>query len=260
MKYVFENLSSIERKIGKKSLALFLDFDLTLSPLAKNPNNAFLPEPTKVNLKKIASLIPVVIITGRKLSDIKKRANIKNILYVGNHGLEHNLNKIKQSALIPTYMKNALLKAKGELMEIRRAYPEMIFEDKKYAVALGYRNVREKDIISLESILKKMERDINLEGTLEAHLEKKTFELRPKMEVSKGTSSLLALKIIQNRLRKEVVPIYIGDGETDENAFKVLKNGITIHVGKNNDSSARWYVHNPREVNLFLKWLAGIAK
>lgn len=53
---------------------------------------------------------------------------------------------------------------------------------------------------------------------------------------------------------KDVVPIYIGDDTTDEDAFKVLKNkGITIFVGKPKPSYAQYYLKDPNEVKEFLK-------
>lgn len=259
MKYVFKDLSNIKNRLKKHNPVLLLDFDLTLSPLAKNPKHTFLPKTTKNNLKRIASLIPVVIITGRKLSDIKKRVNIKNILYVGNHGLEHNLNKKYEVVTLSIATKKALLKVKKGLIKICKIYPELVFEDKKYALALGYRLVEKNKIKSLESIFRKIMKDIKRDGFLEARLEKKTFELRPRIKVDKGTACLLTLKIIQNKLHKKLTSIYIGDGKTDEDAFLVLqKNGITICVGKNNKSLAKWYVHNPKEVNLFLEWLLSV--
>lgn len=258
MKYVFKDLANIEKKIKRSNFALLLDFDLTLSPLAKNPNRAFLPKSTKEKLKKIVPRIPIVVITGRKLSDIKRKVNIKGMLFVGNHGLEHNLDK-KHKTFIPIPNQEALLKAGKELVKKCKTYSGIVFEDKKYAFALGYRLVEKDKIRSLESILRKTKRDINLEGILEARLEKKTFEIRPRIKVNKGTACVLALKIIQNKLYKKIVPIYIGDGQTDEDAFSVLrKSGITIRVGKNNKSSAKWYLRNQKEVNYFFEWLLSI--
>lgn len=259
MKYVFKDLEKIEQKIKKLNFNLLLDFDLTLSPLAKNPNHAFLPKSTKEKLKKIISYVPVVIITGRKLSDIKKKVNIKNMLYVGNHGLEHNLNK-KYKTFIPVRAKKALSEIKGELIKKCKAYPGVVFEDKKYAFALGYRLVEKNKIKSLKFIFKKTMEDIKQSGFLEARLDKKTFEVCPKVKVNKGTACLLVLKTIQNKLGKEVAPIYVGDGQTDEDAFSILrKSGITIRVGKNNKSSAKWYLRNQLEVNSFLEWLLSIV-
>ena len=132
MKYIFKDLEKIKQKIKKLNFILLLDFDLTLSPLAKNPNHAFLPKSTKEKLKEIISRVPVVIITGRKLGDIKKKVNIKDMLYVGNHGLEHNLNK-KNKIFIPIPVKRALSEAKKELKQKCKVYPKIVFEDKKYA-------------------------------------------------------------------------------------------------------------------------------
>jgi len=255
MKYVFKDLSNIKNKIKKSGFALLLDFDLTLSPLAKNPNHAFLPETTKDYLKKIATRAPVAIITGRELSDIKKKVNIKEILYVGNHGLEHDLDK-KHKIALDFPFQTALLKAKKELKEKCKAYSGIIFEDKKYVFALGYRLVKKNDVHSLLSILKKFQKDIKQDNLLEARLEKKTFELRPKTGINKGTACRLVLRVMRNKSHKKIMPVYLGDGKTDEDAFLALRGkGITIRVGKNKNSVAGWYVRNQKEVNLFLKWL-----
>lgn len=154
MKYVFRDLNKIKQKIKKLNFILLLDFDLTLSPLAKNPNHVFLPKSTKEKLKKIISRVPVVIITGRKLSDIKKKVNIKGMLYAGNHGLEHNLGK-KHKTHISIPVKKALLKTRRELVKKCKTYSGAVFEDKKYAFALGYRLVEKNKIKSLKFIFKK---------------------------------------------------------------------------------------------------------
>lgn len=254
MKYVFQDLANLKKRIKKSNFILLLDFDLTLSPLAKNPNRAFLPKSTKEKLRKFVSYVPVVIITGRELIDIKKKVNIKGMLYVGNHGLEHNLNK-KYKTYIPIPVKKVLLKAKKELVKKCKTYSDVVFEDKKYAFAFGYRLVRKNKIKSLEYIFRKTMKDIKHDGLLEARLEKKTFEIRPKVKVNKGTACLLALKTIQNKLDRKVIPIYIGDGKTDEDAFRVLSRGITIKVGKSKSSLANYYLHNTQEVKKFLAWL-----
>ena len=259
MKYVFKDLEEIKKKIKKSSFVLLLDFDLTLSPLAKNPNHAFLPKSTKEKLKEITYRVPVIIITGRKLSDIKRKVNIKGMLYVGNHGLEHNLNK-EDKAFICIPIKKALLEVRKELLKKCKIYSDVVFENKKYAFAFGYRLVGKDKVKSLESIFRKTMKDINHSGLLEARLEKKTFEVRPKIKINKGTACLLALKTIQNKLHKKILPIYIGDGQTDEDAFNTLqKSGITIRVGKNNKSSAKWYLRNQKEVDYFLEWLLSIV-
>ena len=54
MKYIFSKLSEIERKIKDlKHVALLLDFDGTISPIVKKPENAYITEKVRHTLKKI---------------------------------------------------------------------------------------------------------------------------------------------------------------------------------------------------------------
>ena len=87
----------------------------------------------------------------------------------------------------------------------------------------------------------------------------KTLELRPKINWDKGDGVLFAEDYFNKKTRKKFVPIYIGDSLTDEDAFAALqKKGITIRVGKNEKSSAKWYLRNQKEVGPFLKWLLSL--
>src|SRR3989344_405025 len=256
MKYVFEDISNIESIITKKSLVLLLDFDLTLSPLAKNPIEAFLPESTKNLLKQVLKNIPVIIVTGRKLDDIRKRVNIRGMSYVGNHGLEYFFNKKIEVLPVSTSAKKALRKLKNKLVEKCKGYDEIILEDKKYSLSLGYRLVKSHKSNSLERVFRNIQNEIKKDCLLETRLDKKTFEIRPKTNINKGTACSRMLKIIRDKLKKKITPLYIGDSETDEDAFKILKKtGITVRVGKNTKSQAEGYLQNQKEVNYFLEWV-----
>jgi len=69
---------------------LFLDYDGTLTPITKKPDLAVLSKKRRSILKKLAesSQIKVAIVSGRKLSDVKKLVGLNNLLYAGNHGFE----------------------------------------------------------------------------------------------------------------------------------------------------------------------------
>jgi trehalose-6-phosphatase len=50
------------------------------------------------------------------------------------------------------------------------------------------------------------------------------------------------------------VPIYIGDDQTDETAFKALNgSGVTIRVGKSKKTAANYYLKGHWEVLRLLK-------
>lgn len=253
MKYVFDDLVNIKRYLGNNDIVLLLDFDLTLSPLVMNPKNAVLPQSTRTILEKVSRVVPTVVITGRTIQDVKKRINIPGIMYLGNHGLEYEIKGVTKNINIPALPMGGLKKIKKELLKLKRKYSGVLVEDKNFTLALHYRLISSKnqpllllDIRTVENNLKKY----NLRGVLY----KRTFEVRPDIKENKGTSSLFAIKKLGNPRKV----IYIGDGKTDEDAFRALPNGITIKVGKANRSAAKYYLHNVSEVRKFLFWLLSL--
>ena len=96
---VMESLkvSDISRMVGKylgeprwSSLCLLLDYDGTLAPHGSHPDLTVLPEDTRAVLQRLADMPEgfIAVITGRSIPDIKKKVNIKNITYAGNHGID----------------------------------------------------------------------------------------------------------------------------------------------------------------------------
>ena len=78
---------------------------------------------------------------------------------------------------------------------------------------------------------------------------KMTREIRPPFIWNKGMAVLWLLD-----KEKDVFPVYIGDDVTDEDAFQLLKNkGLTIFVGKPENTKARFYLKDTREVEKFLE-------
>jgi trehalose 6-phosphate synthase/phosphatase len=72
------------------ALALLLDYDGTLSPLASHPDLAKIPAKTKKVLENLANMhnVFVAIVSGRGVNNVKDMVGIKGITYAGNHGLE----------------------------------------------------------------------------------------------------------------------------------------------------------------------------
>ncbi len=84
---------------------LFLDFDGTLVPIQDNPSQCVLSPNTKSQLETmcLSGKASIAILSGRAMNDLKKRIQIENIYYGGNHGLEitgPNLRYVHPDALI----------------------------------------------------------------------------------------------------------------------------------------------------------------
>lgn len=79
------------RYIGDNhKLALLLDYDGTLAPIATHPDLAILPLETKNVLQRLSNMsdVYIAIISGRNVNNVKSMVGIEGITYAGNHGLE----------------------------------------------------------------------------------------------------------------------------------------------------------------------------
>ena len=90
---------------------------------------------------------------------------------------------------------------------------------------------------------------------------KKIFEFRPDFDWDKGR----AMRWLLGELgldQEDVVPFYLGDDTTDEDAFRVIrKRGIGIVVGREGEPSlARYALEDTDEVAAFLHRIAGAQK
>ncbi|NQT30556.1 MAG: trehalose-phosphatase [Candidatus Saganbacteria bacterium] len=235
---------------------LFLDYDGTLTPIVKKPRLAKLSKKQKSALKKLAKAPNVImaIVSGRKLSDLKRKVGISGIYYAGNHGFE--ISGPKTHLLHPKALaaKPVLRKIKKELAAKLKGIKGAWVEDKQLTLSLHFRQVKEKDFIKLKSIFDQVVTPYLKRGKVRTTSGKKVFEIRPNVDWNKGKAVLWFMQKLAKT--KYVVPIYIGDDTTDEDAFAALKNlGITIRVGKTPKTHAQKFVANVAEVYKFLEQL-----
>jgi len=232
---------------------IFLDYDGTLTPIVEEPCDAALPEKTKQTLMELADLFTVAIISGRDLQDIRNMVDIDTIVYAGSHGFDiqgpggsYRLEKGKK--YLP-----ALDRAEKELTKLLSNIQGARIERKRFSIAVHYRMANQQDIPAIEQ-------DVDAVATQEKGLRKtqgkKIFELSPDIKWDKGKALQSLVKTLYSR-RRDVLPIYIGDDVTDENAFRAIKShGLPIVVGKaKRQTTASYQLKNPEEVRLFLEKL-----
>ncbi|MDO9530338.1 MAG: trehalose-phosphatase [Syntrophales bacterium] len=240
----------------KKHVLLFLDYDGTLAPIAETPDQARLDNKTRDILERLAghSDCRVAIVSGRGLPDIRSRVGLKHITYVGNHGLEIFGPKI--------YFESARLdrtrKTFRDIINNLRLHSQdlkgIFFEDKGATLSIHYRMVEVKKLKYLEKIFYQVVDPYVISKAVKVFKGKKVYEIRPPVEWNKGHAALWLLKEFQAELRhKDFVAVYIGDDQTDEDAFEVLRDmALTIHVGNLRKSKAKYYLNNAEEVKALL--------
>jgi len=231
-------------------LAVFLDYDGTLTPIVSRPQDAWLSESMRETLRSLAARVPVAILSGRDLDDVRGRMLVDGIVYAGSHGFDiaggGGLRREFGSPYLP-----ALDRAETELREMLDDIPGAQFERKHFSVAAHYRNVKENDAfkvaVAVDAVAARHRELRRING-------KKVYELLPDIDWNKGKAVLWLLETLDLE-RGNAPPIYIGDDRTDEDAFRALENrGIGILVSEQPQATAASYrLKNPEEVESFLK-------
>jgi len=255
-----ESYGQIVGVLGAREPVVFLDYDGTLSPIVADPGAAALVDGARQALECLASQCPVVILSGRDLADIRGRVAIPGIWYAGSHGFEltepdgtYHRNEAADAAV------GVLESAAAELSEILAEIPGVRVEHKRFAVAVHYRQVAPERIGEIVSATHKLGQRDGLRVTNGRML----VELRPDIDWDKGTT----LAWIRDRIDAKgcLLPIYIGDDLTDEDAFDAVQfDGIGIVVRHDEDSdrktAARFALQSPDQVCEFLQrgsnWLS----
>ncbi|MFZ2174120.1 MAG: trehalose-phosphatase [Rhodococcus sp. (in: high G+C Gram-positive bacteria)] len=239
--------------------AVLFDFDGTLANIVNDPAAASLVEGAKEQLTRVARFCPVAVISGRDLADVQARVGVTGIWYAGSHGFEivapdgqHHQNEAALGA-VPD-----LERAAGALAELLHHVPGILVEHKRFAVAVHYRNV-EPDRV--EEVLAAVYDVAAREDRLCVTGGRKVIELRPDIDWDKGRALGWVLDHVVDA--DNLLPIYIGDDLTDEDAFDAVADtgiGIVVRHGEDGDrpSAARFSVDSPDQVRELLERLADL--
>jgi alpha,alpha-trehalase len=254
------NGNDIYDMAANKKIALFFDYDGTLTPIVKQPEDAKLDDDMKETIRQLTNNFPVAIVSGRDLRDVQNLVGLDNLYYAGSHGYHI---EGPEGMYMENEKASALLHVLDETEEYLRNTVEKNIKGskidrKKFAIAVHYRNVdageEEKVKDQVYSIAKKNKK-------LKVGSGKKILELKPAINWDKGK----AVYWLLNKLGLDIsttMPMYMGDDITDEDAFRAIANdGIGILVGEHDEpSAAAYHLNDQEEVRLFLNHLINNIK
>lgn len=240
----------------KQPNLLILDFDGTLATIAATPQKAALPQKTKEILNTLACKqnLHLAILSGRKLNDLKEKIGIRNIIYGGSHGFEWEILGKKGRYHVEDKTKKALKITLNKLKEIESKFQGVIVEEKGPVLSFHYRLAGQK--AKIKSLFKEFIKASGVEKDILILPGKMVFDVCPKSEWNKGSFVKFLIRELKKTSKKEIVPVYIGDDETDESVFETLKDGITIKVGIKGQSGAKNRLKDTKEVLKFLESLS----
>jgi trehalose-phosphatase len=226
-------------------VALFLDFDGTLSPITGRPEDAFLERGTRAVLSRLAAnpRVKVCVISGRRRADLHARIALPGIDYLGVHGWETD-----GDSFSPELVRLATEARRG-LASRLNGTPGLQIEDKGASFALHYRGASDGAIGRARALLRRTLTEHGevlrvMEGDL-------VWEVVPREVRGKGYAALKQWR----RWGISALPVYLGNDGTDEAAFQALAGGVTVRVGQPRRSRALYRLRNPAEVRRFLERL-----
>lgn len=237
---------------GRLSLMVFLDFDGTLSPLVDWPERATLPADTRRILTALAAQPNafIAVVSGRALSDLRPRVGVPGLIYAGNHGLEIDVVDFSFVEPIAAARREALRQLSEGLMTRLEPLAGVQVEYKGLTTAIHVRRAAHSAARHVERVLQEMVPSSHALFRVTTGI--KTYEIRPRVNWNKGS----AVRWIRERLdMPDALPIYLGDDLTDEDAFAVLSDGITVKVGAFENTCARYHLAGPTAVEHLLVWL-----
>jgi len=245
----------IRRRVAGRRVALFLDYDGTLTPIVADHARALLDPQMRDVVARLAGRCPVTIVSGRGLARLREVMGLDAVFLAGSHGFEiagaagSGLALEKGSEFLAQ-----LDAAEGRLREALAGIEGHAVERKKYSIAVHYRNVAPSEMDRIEVLLATV---LDEEPRLHLGHGKKVFELRPDIDWHKGE----AVRWILARLadtQPGIVPIYLGDDITDEDAFRALAgHGVCIAVrhDETRPTAADYTLADTEDVRRFLEWL-----
>ena len=245
-RHLFQNWENAARRLrAARRIALFLDFDGTLAPIRHRPEHVLLPSMIRRVLKRLSRRrdVRIVIISGRRAADVRSRVRIRGVTYIGLHGWERGGRTQSPEA------HRFIDRLRREVERRLRGLGEIWVEDKFISFVVHYRRASPPAVRQARESLHDV---IAPHGVkLRVMNGAKAWEVLPSEVKGKGEAVLELLK----ELKTPAFAVYAGDDTTDEEAFRVLLNGLTVRVGAPRRTHAQYELRNVDEVCQFLEKL-----
>jgi alpha,alpha-trehalase len=247
--------NEIRDRLARKLPALFLDYDGTLTPIVEDYTQAFLAEDMRDTVAELSRHCPVAIVSGRDVEVVRRLVMLESVYYAGSHGFEiRGPREWRRSLEKGVEFLPDLDGAEQELRERLAGVPGHAVERKRFSIAVHYRRAAPEDAGKIESIVDRVL--AGHRGLRKGH-GKKVFRIQPGIEWDKGHAVLWLLEQLSLN-RPDVVPVYVGDDITDEDAFRALAGrGVCLVVRDPDDrpTAADYALADPDDVKRFLQFL-----
>ncbi len=248
------DFDAVARLVDARRPVLFLDYDGTLTEIVDHPGDARLAPAIRADLAALARTMTVAIVSGRDLPDVRGMVNLPELVYAGSHGFDiSGPGGLALQHPAGLAARPALAAAAEALTERLAGIDGILIERKAFAVTVHYRLVADDAVPRVHAALDDVAAG---HPGLRRTGGKKIVELRPDVTWDKGR----AVRWLLGKLDQDDdahLPLYLGDDDTDEDAFRALRGrGIGVLVAPAAQiTGARFRLASVAEVHDFLERL-----
>lgn len=271
----------VAERLDESPLAIMLDVDGTLAPIAPRPRDALVPLETRRTIAALTTLpgVRVALVSGRAAADARRMVGVANVWVIGNHGFEvvsPEGEEWEQPELLP--WRSAVARAARRIGVLVAPVPGVLLEDKGWTLSVHYRLADPQVVPRLVETVTQAAEPLGLR----VMHGKMLVEVRPDARVDKGTAvirlatelgALPGLGSGRPGVESDAADggggggemggsaLFVGDDNTDEDAFRALRTRsrrvVTVRVMHDEDvaTAAEFSVRDPADVRLLLEWL-----
>lgn len=229
--------------------ALFaFDFDGTLAPIVSRPNYARAAIGVQQRLAQLAKRVPVAVISGRSLADLRQRIPAEIRYSIGNHGNEGAAEAGNAESM--RAMCRAWIAQLNERLAGSAADAGIVVENKGVTLSVHYRLARDRAQAArvLEDLVQQLTPPARVIGG------KFILNLLPPNSRTKFDALVeLAQREAVERL------LFVGDDATDELVFaQAPAHWTTVRVELDQASRADFFIHQQSEIAILLDQLLNL--
>jgi trehalose 6-phosphate phosphatase len=247
-----------ERMAGRR-VAVFLDYDGTLTPIVDRPQDAVISDSMRQVVRELAHRCTVCVVSGRDRAVVQGLMGVNDLVVAGSHGFDiwspgGGAIEREEGSDFAGLLADVTARLRARVAAVNGA----LVEPKKTSVAVHYRLVDERERPRIEAIV---DAEVGARrDALRLMAGKMVYEIQPKLEWDKGRAVLLYLLEALGLDGEDVLPLYVGDDLTDEDAFRALSGrGMGILVADPADreiagrgTAADFILLDTQEVERFL--------
>ena len=210
--HLYDNLGEVAALVTGSGMGLLLDMDGTLSEIVPVPEEATVSPAIRSTLDRLLHRLPLVaVITGRSATQARDIVGIRQLVYVGNHGLERlegeRFTLAEEVRPFVPYLEQLMARVRDRISS-----EGITLEDKGSSFAIHYRNAEnpgkaQQDVLN---IVREMSGD-----RVRVLTGKAVINVLPPVALTKGDS--VASLVKEYGLSGAIL---IGDDVTDIDSFR----------------------------------------